>query len=154
MKHQTVDRVMWIAIAVALAAAALASVLAVLASRADAAYAYPGVSVVDTEQSCPHIDNGLPQCYTWIRINGVLRRGSPGDYFSEAQGGYVAVLCSEARWHGASSGDDYNVDYDGGVVFGKHFHWRMVTNNGYCWSPSGPKWPGTPWPAKPNRAPL
>jgi len=132
-------------------------------SQAGATYQWfwGGLSMVDTENHCAHTNNGQAQCYTWIRTDGTVRRGSTTEYWSEASGGYVYTACSFAVWHSASPGpnDLYNQDFWGADVHLGHFHWiKLAGRSAYCENPKGGPggypWQGWPWPDIPNGAPL
>jgi len=119
------------------------------------ALTFPGLYVIDTEYNCPKVANGYPQCYTWIRIDGQVRRGSPAEYFSEASGGYVYTACAHAAWHANSDYDVWNKDWYG-VVVSPHFHWALITNNDYCKNPKTPAgyvWQGYSYSVVNNVAP-
>lgn len=143
----------------ALALATIGGVGLVTQGTAHAAYTFPGLSVIDTQASGGSIpcdqwnagQYGQVDCYTWIRTNGVLRRGSPLDYVSEAQGGYVFALCSAAiRFapigsYGPPFGDWYGQPQR---PFG--YQWTAQPNRHvYCTSPvtpAGYNYAGYAWP--------
>jgi hypothetical protein len=133
-------------------------VLALSVSPASATYQFPGLGLIDTEYNCPHVANGQSQCVTWIRSNGVPRRGSPAEYWSEASGGYVWTACSMAPWHTTSDPFDlWNKDIWGNPT-NPHFHWIPLAGRvAQCNDPRvnwGGPWQNWSWPDIPNGVPL
>jgi hypothetical protein len=129
---------------------ALASVgggVALTASPAHATWTYPGLSVIDTEgygtspYSCDamaqgHVGDGNIYCYTWIRTNGVLRRGSYVEYFSEAQGGYVLTACSASPALAVIGSTNAPFgDFWGNAQTPIRYLWAAASNHPYCLSP-------------------
>lgn len=129
-----------------------------LAPQASASYVFPGLSVIDTQASGGAIScdaygttgDGNVDCYTWIRTNGQLRRGSTFDYFNEASNGYVLTACSQA-WRLATlgaTGPPWG-DFWGSAQSPVRYQWQMISSHPYCVSPvlgpgynySGYKWP-------------
>lgn len=140
---------------------------ALTATPAHAAYTFPGLSVIDTQRSsCDNYgttgDAGV-DCYTWIRTNGVLRRGSPAEYFSEAGGGFVLTACSQAlRFVQDYQPGLYKVDWygnwaeRGAFEQPQYYYWQSISNHPYCTSPVTPAgyyWAGYRWNMVPNANP-
>jgi hypothetical protein len=124
-----------------------AGAVALTTTEASASYVFPGLSVIDTQGygtsgiSCDamsdgHVNDGNAYCYTWIRTNGVLRRGSNAEYFSEAGGGYVLVACSQAYrvTPVGSTGPPFG-DFWGSAQANVRWQWVSISNHGYCQSP-------------------
>jgi len=138
-----------------------------LATPAHADYAFPGISMIDSQRtrngalsSCDEWGSngdGQVDCYTWLRTNGVARRGSPADYYVEASNGFVYSLCSSAfrfNTSGSTSTSPTNADYFGQAQ--SPLRWNWVPNSGrsvYCTSPVGAfgtTYYGFSWPDVPN----
>jgi hypothetical protein len=119
------------------------AVLALTGGQASASYYFPGLSVIDTQASGGNIScdqyvtqGGNPECYTWIRVNGQLRRGSGLDYYVEASHGYVLVACS-AGYRGpliGSWGPPWG-DFWGSPQSPYRYQWVGISSHPYCQSP-------------------
>jgi len=121
--------------------------LALTTTEASANYVFPGLSLIDTQgygtspyncdlSSDGHVNDGNAYCYTWIRTNGVLRRGSVYEYFSEAQGGFVFTACSQA-YRGSLLGS-WNPpwgDFWANPQANVRWFWVSISDHVYCQSP-------------------
>jgi hypothetical protein len=129
--------------ACALVISTVAGAVALTGSQAHADYTFPGLSVIDTQRAGGNIScdayntgDGSPECYTWIRVNGQLRRGSGLDYYVEASHGYVLTGCS-AGYRGAVIGSwgppwgDFWAQPQSPV----RYLWVSISNHPYCTSP-------------------
>ena len=153
----------------ALALASLGGGALALAPAAHADYVpFGGVSMIDTQRvrgtalaACDEIGttgDANIDCYTWIRTNGVARRGSPTDYWVEASNGFVYAVCSHA-WRFAANHSTAtsptDADWFGQVQSPFRYNWLPEPNRSvYCVNPVdttvGTTYYGFSWPDVPN----